>query len=443
MRSLVSAVVAPAFALILLPLITPAPAEAQDARFRWDRLCQIRQDKFDLVLPEAMRENGVDMWIVVQKEGHNDPLWEDLGRGYTGDLGYYIFTDRGGDRIERAAFGVSGGMLTRCPVYDMVAGSVDLRAFVTERDPARIGVNMSEAIGAADGLSHTEYLHLVQTLGEPYASRLVSAEKVISDFRSRRVALEIVAFGEAVELSRQIWERALSNEVITPGATALEDVAWWIWDRILERGLESSFDMPSVYITGPEGIEAVSNERIIQRGDVLMIDGGVCWLNFCPDIKRIAYVLREGEGEAPAGIRHAFDRAAEVREVIRQSIRTGVTAGEMWHELNRRVDAMEGFRIMEEFNRPYGGGTTDVIIGSHSVGNLGHGVGPSIAFFNPVRMTYEIRPTNLFSIEFFAYTPVPEWGGAKLRIPFEDDAIVTERGVEWMYPVKVRVLLIR
>jgi Xaa-Pro aminopeptidase len=430
--------------LLSFPLSWLAPAlEAQEARFRWERLCQIRQEKFDRILPEAMRENDVQMWLVVQKEGHHDPLYEDLGRGYTPEVGYYIFTDRGAERIERAVFGVSGGMLTGCPVYDIVEGSVDLRAFVEERDPERIAVNMSEAIGAADGLSHTEYLHLVETLGEPWASRLVSAEKVVSDFRSRRVALELVAFGEAVELTRQVWERALSNEVITPGVTALEDVAWWIWDRILERGLESAFDMPSVYVTGPEGIEAVSNERIIQRGDVLMIDGGICWLNFCPDIKRIAYVLREGEREAPAGFRHAFDRAVEVREVLRGAIRPGVTAGEMWDELNRRVEAMEGFRIMDEFNRPYGGETTDVIIGSHSVGNLGHGVGPSIAFFNPLRMTYEIRPTNLFSIEFFAYTPVPEWDGRKLRIPFEDNAVVTERGLEWIYPVKDRILLVR
>ena len=54
--------------------------EAQESRFRWDRLCQIRQDKFDLILPEAMRENGIGMWIVVQKEGKNDPLWEDMGQ---------------------------------------------------------------------------------------------------------------------------------------------------------------------------------------------------------------------------------------------------------------------------------------------------------------------------------------------------------------------------
>ena len=74
-----------------------------EARNRWERLCTIRREKFDRVLPEAMRENGIDMWIVAMKEGHYDPLWELLGRGYVGTIGYYIFTDRGGDRIERAA----------------------------------------------------------------------------------------------------------------------------------------------------------------------------------------------------------------------------------------------------------------------------------------------------------------------------------------------------
>ncbi|MCE2895822.1 MAG: hypothetical protein LW721_15425 [Flammeovirgaceae bacterium] len=54
-----------------------------------------------------------------------------------------------------------------------------------------------------------------------------------------------------------------------------------------------------------------------------------------------------------------------------------------------------------------------------------------------------VKPSNLFSIEFFAFTPMPEWGGKKLRIPLEDDAIVTERGVEWLYPINRRVLLIK
>ena len=78
-----------------------------EARNRWERLCTIRREKFDRILPEAMRENQIDMWIVAMKEGHYDPLWELLGRGYVGSIGYYIFTDRGGDRIERAAIGIT------------------------------------------------------------------------------------------------------------------------------------------------------------------------------------------------------------------------------------------------------------------------------------------------------------------------------------------------
>jgi Xaa-Pro aminopeptidase len=414
---------------------------AQEARRRWERMCQIRQEKFDRILPEAMRENGIDMWITVMREGLRDPLYLDLGEGYVGSIGYYIFTDRGGDRIERAALGISGRRLSGCGVYDIVEGNFDLGVFVRERDPERIGLNMAKSIGAADGLSHESYLHLVETLGEPYAERFVSAEKLVSDFRSRRVASEIVAFGEAGEMSREIAERAFSNEVITPGVTTLEDVAWWMQDQLLARGLESSFGMPSVYVTGPSGIEATSDERIIQRGDLLMLDWGVGYLNFFTDMKRIAYVLKEGETAAPAGIQHAFDQGQKAREVLRKHIRPGPTAGVMLEELN---DALKeaGFNLIE-FNRPSEDDVTDVVIGCHSVGNLGHGIGPSIAWFNPTRLEYEIQPTNMFSIELFAYTKAPEFGGAKVRIPLEDDAIATHRGVEWFYPINQRILLIK
>ena len=422
----------------LLAAASPGPGEA---RRRWERLCRIRRDKFDLVLPQAMRDQGIDMWIVMMKEGHYDPLYEDLGRGYPGRVAFYVFTDRGGDRIERAALGVDGYMLEACGAYDLVKGDYDLKAFVAERTPAKIGVNMSEEMGSADGLSHTAFLELTKTLGEPWASRVVSAERLVSAFRNRRVATEIAAFAEAGELSKEIAERALSNEVITPGTTRLEDVAWWMQDQLLLRGLGSSFDMPSVYVTGPGGIEAVSNERIVERGDVLVIDWGVCFLNLCTDMKRMAYVLKPGETKAPGSYQKAFDQAVKVREVIRRTIRPGRRADETLALLNAEVEKA-GFAIMKEFNRPLAGSSTDVIIGCHSVGNLGHGDGPSIAWFNPLRLTFTIDPSNLFSIEFFAYTPVPEWGGKKLRIPLEDDAIATERGIEWLYPVNERILLV-
>jgi len=428
--------------LALILLVSPVDIHAQEARKRWERMAQIRREKFDLVLPEVMKENGIDMWIVMMKEGHLDPLYEDLGRGYVGSVGYYIFTDQGNNQIERVALGISGYLLEENGAYDLVTSDFDLKAFVHARNPDRIGINMSRAIGGADGLSHSSYLQLIEELGSPYNDRLVSAEKLISDFRSRRVSSELVAFGEAGEISRNIAETAFSNAVIIPGETTLENVAWWMMDRLLENGLGSSFDMPSVYITGPSGVEATSNERIIQRGDLLMIDWGVGYLNFYTDLKRIAYVLKEGETAVPQGLQNAFDQARAARDVIRKNIRPGPTASETFDLLNNQLEEA-GFAVMDTFNQPSDGDRTDVITGNHSVGNLGHGVGPSIAWFNPVRMTYVLHPGNLLSIELFAYTKVPEWSGAKVRIPLEDDAVITTRGVEWLYPINQKILLIK
>ena len=197
-------------AVILLIALAPI-THAQESRRRWEMQRQIRLDKFEQVLPLAMRNAGIDMWIVAVKENHTDPLWEDLGRGYVSGIGYYVFTDRGKGRIERAALGPSGYLLEQSGAYDLFAAASTLQAFIKERDPKRIGVNMSAEIGPADGLSFTMHQHLIKTLGAPYADRLVSAEKLVSEFRSRRVATEIVAFGEAAGLAVQLAERALSN----------------------------------------------------------------------------------------------------------------------------------------------------------------------------------------------------------------------------------------
>ena len=67
-----------AFACVSLSFTAQAEGEAQK---RWKLMNQMRQEKFDLVLPEVMRENGVDMWITVNREGFDDPLTDDFGRG--------------------------------------------------------------------------------------------------------------------------------------------------------------------------------------------------------------------------------------------------------------------------------------------------------------------------------------------------------------------------
>lgn len=414
---------------------------SQESFRRWRVTNQIRLDKFDLILPEVMRESKIDMWIIMSREGNFDPLYSDMGEGYVGHTGYYIFTDIGKPRIERAVLGIDGYLLEESKAYDYFGSESELKDFVAKRDPKRIGLNMSKDIGGADGLSYTGRQELAEILGSKYELRFVSAEKLVSDFRSRHVATEIAVFAEAGNYSYQFAERALSNEVITPGITTLEDVAWWMKEQLFKNNLQSSFGMPSIYVTGPNGIEATSTDRIIQRGDILMLDWGVGLMNMYTDMKRMAYVLKEGEKEVPKSIQHAFDQAVKVRNIVSSTIKAGITAQQNMDNVYKALKDGDYSRI--EFNKPAADEKTDVIIGCHSVGDWGHGTGPSIAHFNPVQLTYVIKPTNLLSIELFAYTPMPEWGGKKLRIPLEDDAIVTTRGVEWVYPVNERVLLIK
>lgn len=424
-----------------LVMLLSLPAFAQEARRRWEMERQIRLDKFEQVLPRAMRDNGIEMWIVAAKENHYDPLWKDLGRGYITGIGYYVFTDRGGDRIERAALGPSGYLLAESGAYDSLAPAATLADYVKTRDPKRIGVNMSEQIGPADGLSVTMFAHLKKTLGEPYASRFVTAEKLVADFRSHRVAAEIVAFGEAAGIAIQLTERALSNEVITPGRTTLEDVAWWMQDRLLDRALGSEFDMPSVYVTGPAGIVATSSNRIIQPGDVMMIDWGVQLMNFGTDVKRVAYVLRPGETAPPKSIQAAFDKAISVRDVVKKAIKVGVRADETMKRMEAALQAA-GFGVIE-FNRPNKDDKTDVTYGFHPVGNTGHDIGPSLTTWQSFQSTFVMHAQHMFSFEYFAYTPIAEWGGAKLRIPIEDDAILTAAGIQFLHPANYRLLVIK
>ncbi|MGQ2941258.1 MAG: M24 family metallopeptidase [Blastomonas fulva] len=430
-------------AVASLVLASTTPVIAQEARQRWEQMCQIRKDKLDLILPQAMRENGIDMWIVASREGHDDPNAALLGGGYVGDIGYYVFADPGEGRIERAAMGVGGAAFDQCPLYDVRKSPAELKAYVAQQNPRRIGINIASEIGTADGLSHSLHERLRETLGPDLSARLVSAEKLVSDFRSRHSATEIAAFARAGEYSRTIAERALSSEVITPGKTTTGDVAWWMMEQLHKEGLGNSFGIPSIYILGPGPRGPVSGDHVIQRGDLITMDWGVNFLTAYTDMKRMAYVLKAGENAPPPGVQRAFDKALEIRRMILDVIKPGITAGDALAAVNSRVAQTPGLALGRYDDPVADPKVSDVVIGSHSVGDLGHGSGPSMADFNPLRMTYTLQPSNFLSIELFLYTPVPEWGTRKIKIPLEDNGVVTERGLEWAYPANSRILLVK
>ncbi|MAP84321.1 MAG: hypothetical protein CMF83_01120, partial [Candidatus Marinimicrobia bacterium] len=98
--------------IIFIVLLTNEKIYSQRSKQNYEILRLIRQEKFNHILPGAMRDSGVDMWIHVVQGGIRDPLALDLGGqisfGVNDTVGYYIFTDRGDERIERVILGGYG-----------------------------------------------------------------------------------------------------------------------------------------------------------------------------------------------------------------------------------------------------------------------------------------------------------------------------------------------
>jgi len=424
---------------------------AQEAKSRFELLNLIRKEKFDKILPGAMRDNNVDMWVHVIRRGDPDAFALDFGV----TMGHIIFTDRGGDRIERAIFGISFAPVADRSVYDIRGSEEDMTKHVAERDPKRIAVNMSESLTHADGLSYNGYKKLVKLLGDKYAKRLISSEGVITDFRVRRIQTEIIAFAKACEIQRLIMEAALGS--IEPGVTTREDLGWWANDQLLAQGIEPSYfglGMPGIqHSEDSDRSETRKRDYIFQRGDLISWDWGIRYLNFGTDYKRKVYILREGETALPASIQKAWDRGIKAREIIRKTFTPGRTAGET---LNSVVAALEkdGFvytpftdtdkddEIIQSM------GDTDksgFSIDCHCVGNTGNSeiaVGPSMAPFRPQRAHLVIQPNNLIAFEFIIHTWIPEWK-ERLAINFEDNAVVTPNGVEALYPRNEKMILVK
>lgn len=82
---------------------------------------------------------------------------------------------------------------------------------------------------------------------------------------------------------------------------------------------------------------ARSKDYIIQRGDLLSLDWGIKMMNFTFDVKRLAYVLREGETTVPQPVQDAFEQGLRVRKIIRKHVKPGRSGAETLELLYRKV----------------------------------------------------------------------------------------------------------
>ena len=466
--------------LALVATLPPAHAQGPSLQEQADRLHLMRREKLDRILPGAMRDNDIDMWIHAIRMGHSDPMQLHFGPVW----GYVILSDRGGERIERALFGSGGhpdlfdhfgsreiSMALEGYEHGTVDPSIydEIRDYVDERRPRRIGINTSDWLAIADGMSHTQYRQLVAILGEDYAGRFVPADRLITDFRSRRTQSEIAEFARALEIHRQILLRALSREVITPGVTTLGDVGRWVNEQRHRQGVSFGPDhytpLPRIlYSAQSEPTEApdvrwlIHNEDYaIQRGDFMTYDISVRHLGyFSTDYKRNAYVFREGETEIPASIQRAFDRAIRAREIMHPHIVAGRTAKETLDALVAALEdegyvytpfidiGTEDYKMIQKAlaktDKP--GFSIDL----HAMGNNGGSlltVGASVAPFRKDRFDLVIQENELFSFEYMVHSQLEERPGLPVSINIEGNHVVTDRGVEYLHPRNEKILEIR
>jgi Xaa-Pro dipeptidase len=308
----------------------------------------------------------------------------------------------------------------------------EITEFVAERDPKKIAVNTSDWLAKADGISYSQYVRLEKILGPRYSKRIVSAENVITHFRTRRTLREVTLMTNALEIHRQILERALSNEVITPGVTTLQDIGWWVKEEFYKRNLTRGYskaetpivlysavsDQPDIRgIPANDGSFSSSNspQYVVQRGDFLQFDNGIRYLDyFGTDYKRNAYIMREGETKVPDGIQHAFDRAIAARTIIREHIKIGKTGGQILR------DIIAGLKAADYIYTPFTDESPEnymnvqeklahtdkssFSIDLHGQGNEQHGgslvaVGPYIAAFRSDRDHLRLQENHIFSFE--------------------------------------------
>ena len=79
--------------MMFTAVITHGQPGVHTAKTSSEVLDLIRKEKLDLILPGAMRDNNVDMWIHVTRTGDPDPLYPHFGTEDVKELVETIISD--------------------------------------------------------------------------------------------------------------------------------------------------------------------------------------------------------------------------------------------------------------------------------------------------------------------------------------------------------------
>jgi Xaa-Pro aminopeptidase len=393
------------------------------------------ETRFETLLPGLMRREGIDMWIIISREYNDDPVFRSMAPLETYSSRrrtILVFHDRGpGQGVERLSVGRFDydGLFEVIPTHndEQFEGLLEV---VRARNPGTIGVNMSSRWNHADGLTATQRDTLFATLSD-YQDRIRSAEMLAVGWLEVKLPEETELYRHVMRVAHSVIGRAFSSEVIVPGVTTANDVRWWMRQTVAELGLGKWFQ-PSVSIARQGVEDRLSGDAVIQRGDMLHTDFGIVYLGLSTDTQHNAYVLRHGETDAPEGLRAGLRAANRLQDITLAQARAGRTGNEALAASLEQARA-EGLRPS---------------IYWHSIGYHGHGAGVPLGMSDyqdgvPGRGDYIFRPGTWHSVELNTIHAVPEWGNQPVRFALEEEAVLTERGWEWVVGRQERFYLIR
>ncbi|MDP5103283.1 MAG: M24 family metallopeptidase [Erythrobacter sp.] len=412
-----------------LPRILPARERAEVEN-------RILAQRLDTVIPAIMREEGIDLWVLMAREYFEEPVVAsmlDAENMHARRRTILILHDPGeGKPVERltvSRYGL-GGLFEPAWNPDEQADQWQAVAeLIAARNPAKIAINSSDLSQFADGMTLSQYDRFMSALPLALHDRVTSGEGLAIRWLETRTPAEMALYPSIVRTAHAVIDEAFSAKAITPGVTTAEQVQWWYRDRLLALGLDPWFH-PSVAIQrqGVKGM--IDGEEVIQPGDLLWTDFGITYLRLNTDTQHLAYVLKPGETEAPAGLRQGLANSNRVQDFLIRAFKTGRSGNAAL--AMARADAIAA--------------GLEPSIYTHPIGNHGHGAGPSIGFWDnqtaDPRGSGAIRANTAWSIELTSYAAVPEWGGQRVDFRTEENAFFDGEKVRFIDGRQTAITLI-
>lgn len=405
---------------------------------------QILAERFDELLPELMDRSEIDMWILISREYNEDPVlktmlpstWLNARRRTI----LVFYRDKEKDTLEKLA-------IARYNIGDNIESAWDkekqpdqwkaLVDIIRDRNPSKIGLNISENYGIADGLVKTDFDEFMTVLPDEFEKRIVSAEELAVGWIETRTLREMVIYSDLVEMTHDIIEEAFSTKVIQPGVTTTDDVVWWMRQKVTELGLETWFH-PTVDIQRSneklmDHITAFSDKKgnsVILPGDLIHCDFGITYLRLNTDCQQMAYVLKADEDEAPEYLIEAFQKGNQLQDILTSNFETGLSGNEI---LSKSLDQAkkEGLKAS---------------IYTHPLGLYGHSAGPTIGMWDqqggvPGTGDYPLYKNTVYAIELNTEVEIAEWDKS-VRIMLEEAGFWGEDGFRYVNKRQRNLMLI-